>query len=190
MEDDSTSLRFLDCEFRAALFVDIILYEMKIGGWFHEFKIFRLWVSCCFLRGYYFVRNENWRIPQVEFIFKIFRLAVSFVLLPSWISYTKWKLEDDSKSLRFLDCEFRAALFVDIILYEMKIGGWFHEFKIFRLWVSCCFLRGYYFVRNENWRIPQVEFIFKIFRLAVSFVLLPSWISYTKWKLEDSTSWV
>ena len=33
-------------------------------------------------------------------------------------------------SLRFLDCEFRAAFFVDIILYEMKIGG-FHKLSLY-----------------------------------------------------------
>ena len=135
----------------------LFYYEMKIGEWFHEFKIFWLAVSFVLLPSWV-LSCMRWKlemIPRVKF--KIFRWTGS--VHSSWRKIGRFQ----ELNLRFLDWQWvwlilNIMMYHSWILYEMKIVGQFHEFKIFRL--------------------------------AVSFVLFPSWISYTKWKLEDSTSWV
>ena len=91
----------------------------------------------------------------------------------------------------------------EVVSLEMKIGGGFHEFKIFRL---AFFVLSYRYrvslvlniVPCSSWILFYYEMKiggwfheFKIFRLVMSFVLLFSWILFcTRWKLKDFTSWV
>ena len=145
--------------------MDIILYEMKIEG-FHKLSLrfFRLAVSLISsqlvlelyssrILFYYEMKIGEWFHE-----FKIFWLAVSFVLLPSWVlSCMRWKLEMIPR------VKFKIFRWTGSVHSSWRKIGRFQELNLRFLdwqWVSCCFLRGY-LIRNENWRIPRVEF--KIF---------------------------